>query len=116
VTIFINVKDIIRKILKESFDDDLSWIRNTEIPKDVMNFFIPGKQYNMEILHNPQRSLDSYITFEGYKSGGTGGPYDDGRGSLLFDKTYIPYSYSPLYIETRLGELGLTLYDLEFRK
>ena len=109
------MKDIIRKILKESFDDGLSWIRDTEIPKDVMNFFIPGKEYNMEILHNGD-ILDSYITFEGYKSGGTGGPYDDGRGSLLFDKNDIPYSYSPLYIETRLGELGLSLYDLEFRK
>ena len=95
------MKNIIRKILKESFDDELSWIRNTEIPKDVMNFFIPGKEYNMEILHNGD-ILDSYITFKGYKSEGTGGPYDDGRGSLLFNKTDIPYSYSPLYIETRL--------------
>ena len=67
------MKNIIRKILKESFLDDMDWIRDTEPPVDVMDFFIPGKEYNMEILHNGD-ILDSYITFKGYKSRSIGGP------------------------------------------
>lgn len=105
------MKDIIRKILKESFEDDLDWIRDTE-PNYTIDFFIPGKEYKMDVLHKNNPS--GYVIFKFYSSDGMGQTYEDGRGLLVFGKLGGQYhSYTPLYIETRLKDLGLTLYDLE---
>lgn len=105
------MKNIIKKILKESFEDDLDWIRDTE-PNHTIDFFIPGKQYKMDILHKNNPS--GYVTFNFYSSAGVGQTYEDGRGLLVFGKLgRQDHSYTPLYIETRLKELELSLFDLE---
>ena len=61
----------------------------------------------MEKLTHPN-SL-TRLTFSEHMEDRIADTYDDGRGTLKFGNFF----YTPLYIETRLKELGLTLYDLE---
>jgi len=88
--------------------DDLDWIRHAN-PPTVMNFFIPGKKYLISKLGYGSHHQDMSYTFQKHVIDYNTHSYNDGRGAFLFEeRQYL----SPLYIETRLEELGLTLYDL----
>jgi hypothetical protein len=100
---------VFRWVFPDSYiteSDELDWIRDIEYPNTI-TFFIPGQEYYMEKLTHPN-SL-TRLTFSEHMEDRIADTYDDGRGTLKFGNFF----YTPLYIETRLKELGLTLYDLE---
>lgn len=90
--------------------NELDWIKNVKPPTDPLTFFEVGKCYYMSKLGDGV--VKHYcVVFERYDPNMRAHTYDDDRGVLIFGQ----HRYTPLYIEKKLKEKNLTLYDLEFK-
>ena len=83
---------------------DFDWVE--EINIDPTTMFKIGIGHRVGLLYGSQ--FDDVSIFRLYDRSSVGRTYEDGRGVLYFDG----HEFTPLYIESQLGELGLTLYDL----
>lgn len=88
--------------------NELDWIKNVKPPTDPLTFFEVGKCYCISKLSD-EVFKPHCVTFERYEPNMRVRTYDDDRGVLIFGQ----HSYTPLYIEEKLKEKNLTLYDLE---
>ena len=83
---------------------DFEWI--DDISVDPTTFFNVGSEYHMDLIYGSK--VDHVAKFIRYDRDVVCCTYEDGRGVLYFDG----HSLTPLYIESQLEELGLTLCDL----
>lgn len=101
------IKESLNKLI-ESDDKDWEWLNDIDPNVALINFFQKGKCYYIgKLLNNDGMSC---LNFKEHTPSYKAHSYEDGRGALRFGDNYY---LTPLFIEAKLKEKNLTLFDLE---